>query len=196
MSQLDTILYNMLPMPIDICNIIITYANDVEQVYTITTGIRYKYNDKLYDYSNTQTACIINNTLCSIKIDIFDKYLLHINDIIRYRFNIACYVIKYSNGLVCEHNDCITIYNIKLTTDSLVLTERCSRRFLTTRSILLYADYRYIITKNIESYGLSIYDSNLLPIKTIITVSPVCYVAMLNNKLYYLIYGQSHLIDL
>ena len=184
---MDAIIYSVLPMPIPICNLIITYTNCIEQIYT-TDGLQYKYNNKLYTCDNRRTICIINNTLYIIKRDIYNEYLLRINNRYTYLFPIKCFAIKYSNGLVCEHYDNIAIYDVSLINDSFVLIERCPKLSINgSKILLLYADNQYIITRNIEPCGLNIYDSNLNLIKTIATEDRVDCVIIYKNKLSYCI---------
>jgi hypothetical protein len=182
---MDATIY-ALPMPIDICNIIISYINDIEQVHIGDTLLKYKYNDKLYDCYNELTMYIANDIIYTVTVYDGGFGLCIKNTYTGNHINMArsnkIFAIKYSNGLVCEYADNITIYDISNKSN---LKIRCVKKFITPYVILLYADSQYIITKNLRSPGMDIYDTNFNLIKTIATDHTVFKIALINNILSY-----------
>lgn len=183
MSQLMTSIYDILPLPTDICNIVVSYANCIEQVYY--DMMYYKYNDVLTECHSNITLGIINNTTYIFTAN--DKTI----DIIRYDYsrvntvdfedNIYC--LKFCNNLVVDHMFDIAIYSILINDRGVSITQLYK---IPTNGYLLYADNRCIITTDYHTYGLIIYDTKLKPIHHILNNGKRIYsVALVNDVLSY-----------
>ena len=185
MSKLYSIIYNNLSLPTDLCNIITSYAN--ERVRKILAGdvIYYKYEDKLIQYQNNAVG-IINNTTYIFNISYCQLYI-SISDIdgkslsvIRLK-NHALH-IGYSNGLVCQYDDDLFIYDVV----NQELKPRIHTKLDSCGFILEYADDNYIIISYaLFSKYLQIYDTNLKLLSQIIPVGAVMNVALVDGVLSY-----------
>jgi hypothetical protein len=178
-------------MPIDICNIIISYINEVEQIYD--NGLKYRYNDISYGCYDERIICMINSTLHAVRICNTGVCVANVSTG-KYAILPLAYVIfriKYSNALVCEDTNGITIYDITNTKakkiNSIKLLPFCA---------LLYADTNYIITDAADVIGIDIYNSDLEPIKTIATDCEVSMVALVDDVLSYCVNSEWFPIEL
>jgi hypothetical protein len=194
---MDTAIYT-LSMPIDVCNIIISYAMPIIKQAYVNNSLAYICNDKTHNYNTNYTIGIINNNVYSLSIngrasDVIDIAEAKTQMVVPDRI----YIIKYANGLICEHYETITIYDVLVANNIFTVTARCSRKFSTKGLLLLYADSNYIIIKidNMVSSGITIYNNNLEHCKTILTTHPVSYVALVDDVLSYcMIIGQWYVI--
>ena len=179
---MNFVVYNSISMPIEICNIITSYANCIEQVYN--NHLYYKYNDQLIECHNNITLGIINNTIytftaCDDTIEISQynsDYIYTIN------FDDSIYALKYSNNLVVDHMNEIAIYSISIDTNvSFVQLYK-----IPTNGYLLYADSQYIITTSEHMYGFIIYNTELKPIHHVLNNGMRIYtIAIVNDILSY-----------
>jgi hypothetical protein len=183
MSQLELIINSSLPMPIDICNIIISYATEYIKQELIDSTIYYKYNTILVLRQDTITIGIVNNIPCKFAHYNTSVILINLitNEIIRI-FNTCIEILQmgYSNGLVCFTTDSCTIYTVDR-----YLTLRASMKIEPDYNRLVYVDNSYIIIKTRGKERLNIYDTNLKLLHTIITHNIVFGIALVNNVLSY-----------
>jgi hypothetical protein len=133
--------------------------------------------------------CVINNCIYSINVDgndtanvIFTSSTTQTNVCLGKK----TYVLKYFNGLICEHYNAITIYDVN-TNGTITTSIRCTKQFDSQFMLLLYVDSKYIITRLIDygMRGMVIYNHNLKIHKKIYTSSSVKYVALYNGILSY-----------
>lgn len=190
MSQLQTIIYNRVSMPVDLCNIIIEYASCIEQV-CYNDQLYYMYHGSFIKYSEYNVLAKINNSIYILKTDMS-------HDIQIYKYNDDSYVstitfddndvfcIKYSNKLICEHVGSIVIYDLQIN-DNIVTIRQLHQ--LSSYSKLMYVDYNYIITRTDNGCGkcrLFIRNDQLALIKYIDTVNTIDSVAMVHGMISYM----------
>lgn len=200
-SQLDSIVYSILPMPIDICNIILSYKTQAKQISDHPHGMSlyYKCEDILIECSGRDVAvCIINNDVYIFRVYGHNN-LLHVfyNDVCIKTFNMPLdiYTIKYSTYLVCEYEGLIVLYDVTTTNDDIILTELHRITNISDFVTLLYTDTNYIIINNAyleqtdSPTGLTIYNNNFELIKYISTISTVRCVAYYDSVLSYSVVG-------
>ena len=199
MTGLPFIIYNSLLMPIDICNIILSYAKfTVKQVYKHGL-LRNECDNILYECHDTRTIGIINYDMYHIKIDSDNANKINIyNDLTQTTIYLSAkaYAIKYSDKLVCEHYDHITIYDINVIDGAAII--QCTKNFNTRNILLLYVDDNIIITRfdYRDVHGMHIYNYNFDLCKEIHTNHRIEYVSLDNDILSYSMLGQYYPIEL
>lgn len=196
MSNLELTVYDALAMPINVCDIILSYKTRAIQISNI-------YNDIYYECDNVLTKCTCRDVTIGIIDNIIYYFRTHQYNRFLYVYcNNECikvlemyndiYTIKYSNGLLCEYAGAIIIYDV-IIDRGVQLIERNRLEYKSDFVTLLYADANYIIKNNdyIEHnnlpLGLTIYDSNFKLIHHITSNEPIQSVAMVNNVLSYYI---------
>ena len=186
MSKLATIIYDVLPMPTDICNIIASYTNCIEQVYC--NGLYYKYDNILIKCTQYNTVAKINNILYKLEanstheVKIYKYNNIYINTI---SFDDDVFCVKYNGNLICEYVDRISIYDLQITGNKFSIKQIHT---VESHSKLMYADYNYIVTRIATGRGicyLYIRDNQLQWLKRIDMLYTVRAVAIVDNVLSY-----------
>jgi hypothetical protein len=147
---MNTTIYSILPLPTDVCNIIISYTTPlIKQVYT--NGIYYEYEGKRLECTNRQRViCCIDNIVYDISVDDYNKLTIT-NDTTRdtiatiYLPN-KVFAIKYSTMLICEYEFRRALYDVVINGPNTYLRQRISHLTKTSISTIQYANSQYIIT--------------------------------------------------
>ena len=95
MSQLQTIIYNSVSMPVDLCNIIIEYANCIEQV-CYNDQLYYMYHGRFIKYSEHNIFAKVNNNIYILKTD-----MSHDIQIYKYDDNSYVSTITFDDDIFC-----------------------------------------------------------------------------------------------
>ena len=202
MSKLDQLVYE-LPIPIDICNIILSYKTQSRQKSDHRHGrsLYYECENVIVNCdSRNIVICVIDNIIYNFRVYQYGSQI-HV-----YRDNLCIkildmylgiFTIKYSTGLICEYEGLVVLYDVTITANDIILTERHRITNNSEFVTLLYADTNYIIINNDEvevNYrpGMTIYNNNFELIKYIPTDNMVKCVAYYKNILSYCMIGNGN----
>ena len=212
MSLVKT-LANILPWPIDVCNIVDQYAKlqyiDATSIkFYDTNRSKYIYNGSTYYIKNDHlfkdymmffqcfkfVMAVINNTMCIIVrtnycTNYASIYTVNNKLICYYKFKRHVYNVLYNNRLVIEHVDRIATY--KISTDFKSLK---TMSYIKVRGKLLLADSKYIIISNINE--LYVCNKACVLIKTILIKSAAMAYNEDNRYKVYDHYGNSYVLDI
>ena len=160
MSQLDSIIYNTLSLPTDLCNIITSYANEHVRKILVDNIAYYKYEDKLIPYNSYSVIGIVNNVPYIFKLPCYGKFLYmadlqHTKVIKVLNTDKIIDRLYFTNYLICQHICSISIYDINSELTLITSIDLNSNLYR-----LIYADCNWIIVLSYTNH-LHIYNTNL-----------------------------------